>query len=142
MKNVLWGICFTLLLSTPVLAKSTESVTVDTLAQTSLSWDGQNLPQYMQGKPEITILKITIPPKTQLPLHEHPVINAGVLLKGELTVISQDNKVLHLKAGDSIVEVVNTWHYGKNEGSEVAEIIVFYAGVQGTPITVKETVVQ
>ena len=84
----------------------------------------------------MTILKITIPPKTRLEVHKHLEINAGVLLKGNLTVISESNDTLHLKAGDPIVELVNTWHYGKNEGTEPAEIIVFYAGVEGTPITV------
>ena len=42
-----------------------------------------------------------------------------------------------MEAGDAVVEVVDTWHYGKNEGSETAEIIVFYAGIQGEPITVE-----
>ena len=37
---------------------------------------------------------------------------------------------LYLKAGDSIVETVNKWPYGKNENSEPAEIIVFFAGVK------------
>ena len=49
----------------------------------------------------------------------------------------EEGETLHLKAGDSIVEVVNTWHYGKNEGKDPAEIIVFYAGTPGTPITIK-----
>jgi quercetin dioxygenase-like cupin family protein len=74
----------------------------------------------------------------ELPMHRHPVINAGVLLSGRLTVITEDNKTLHLKAGESIVEVVDKWHYGKNEGDEVAEIIVFYAGVLDKPITIKQ----
>ncbi len=58
-------------------------------------------------------------------------------MKGELTVITLDGKVLQLKPYDPIIEVVNTWHYGKNEGSEPAEIIVFYAGEKGEPITIK-----
>ena len=59
------------------------------------------------------------------------------MLKGELTVTTKKGQVLHLRAGEPIVEVVDTWHYGKNEGKETAELIVFYAGVQGVPITVK-----
>ena len=51
--------------------------------------------------------------------------------------MTEDKKTLHLKAGDPIVEVVDTWHYGRNDGDTPAEIIVFYAGVKGTPITVK-----
>ena len=72
-------------------------------------------------------------------MHKHLVINAGVLLTGKLTVVAEDGHTLHLKAGDSIVELVNKWHYGRNEGDEPAEIIVFYAGTPGTPITVKKT---
>lgn len=128
----------TLLLSTNVWAQDVNTVTVDVLAKTISSWDGRDLPDYTKGKPEITILRITIPQGVQLPLHKHPVINAGILLKGELTVVTEDNKTLHLKAGDSIVELVNKWHYGKNEGNKPAEIIVFYAGILGTPITIKK----
>ena len=113
-----------------------KKVEVVTLTETTKSWNGDELPQYLEGQPKVTILKITIPPKTDLQMHEHLVINAGVLTKGELTVTTEDKKVLHMKAGDPIVEVVDTWHYGKNEGDVPAEIIVFYAGVEGVPITV------
>ncbi len=140
MNKLFCGICLTLLLSSHVWAQDVSTAKVEVLAKTNSSWDGRALPDYGQGKPEVTILKITIPPKARLPLHKHPVINAGVLLKGELTVVTEDKETLHLKAGDPIVEVVNKWHYGKNEGNEPAEIIVFYAGIQDTPITIKESI--
>ncbi len=138
MKNLLCTACLTLLIPGYGWALDAGGITVDVLAKTSSSWNGATLPAYATGQPEVTILKIVIPPKIKLPLHQHPVINAGVLLKGELTVITDNNKTLHLKAGDSIVEVVNTWHYGINEGNEPAEIIVFYAGVLNQPITIKK----
>jgi len=138
MKKVLCGICLILLLSNNIWARELSKLKVDVLAKTTLSWNGGELADYAKGKPEITILRIIIPPGVQLALHKHPVINAGVLLKGELTVVTEDNKTLHMKAGDPIVEVLNEWHYGKNEGTEPAEIIVFYAGILGTPITIKK----
>ena len=110
-------------------------IEAQTLVRTSHSWDGAVLPSYPTGSPEITMLRITIPPGVQLPLHKHPVINAGLLLSGELTVIAANGDQLHLTAGQPIVEVVNTWHYGKNEGKGPAEIVVFYAGRSGLPIT-------
>lgn len=114
-------------------------VQVVQLVKSTESWDGRQLPAYPDGRPEVTILRITIPPKYRLPMHKHPVINAGVLLKGELTVITESGETLHLKPYDSLVEVVEKWHYGVNEGDEPAEIIVFYAGEKGKPITVKKT---
>jgi quercetin dioxygenase-like cupin family protein len=114
------------------------SISVKERVKTSRSWDGKSLVPYPQGQPEITILKITIPAGAQLETHSHPVINAGVLMSGELTVKTMDGKVLRLKAGDPIVEVVNTLHYGINEGTVPAEIVVFYAGIVGQAVTVSE----
>lgn len=138
MKTSFYSVCFILLFASIIPAQDSSTIKTEILAKTTSSWDGSELISYGEGKPEITILKITIPPKAKLPEHKHPVINAGVLLKGELTVVTDEGKTLHLKAGDSIVEVVNKWHYGENDGNVPAEIIVFYAGTVGEPITVKE----
>jgi quercetin dioxygenase-like cupin family protein len=110
------------------------------VAESYLSWNGDSLPAYPEGKPKITIVKVTIPPHSTLPNHYHPVINAGVLLSGELTVVDVKGNVLEMKAGDPIIEVVNTIHYGVNKGDEPAEILVFYAGAEGTEIVVKEPI--
>ena len=120
------------------MAADANGVAANVLSKTGSSWDGTTLPDYTNGKPEITILRIKIPPGAMLPMHKHTVINAGVLLNGDLTVVTEDGRTLHLKEGEAIVEVVNTWHYGKNEGNKPAEIIVFYAGRAGTPITVNK----
>ena len=137
MKKFILVICVTTFLFITACAGNLNNVVVEKLAQSNKSWDGEVLPDYPKGKPEVTILRIKIPAGAKLEIHNHPVINAGVLLAGELTIVTEDNKTLHLKAGDSIVEVVNKAHYGKNEGTETAEIIVFYAGVENKPITFK-----
>jgi quercetin dioxygenase-like cupin family protein len=136
-KKVVIAVGLGLMLCCNAMAGGTSDVTVAVLAKSGSSWDGASLPGYPDGDPEITLLRIEIPPGVVLDTHMHPVINAGVLISGELTVVTEEEKTLHLKAGDAIVEVVGTWHYGKNEGAEPAEIIVFYAGVADEPITVK-----
>lgn len=135
MKNVIFYLIAILFL-TSCFKKHTTKTEVITLTKTSKSWNGDPLPKYGDGDPEVTILKITVPPKTKLAWHTHPEINAGVLLKGELTVISAAKDTLYLKAGDPIVEIVDTEHYGRNDGNESAEIIVFYAGIKGQPVTI------
>lgn len=138
MKKLICCIVLVLLMANGTWAEEPAGISSTQLVKTGKAWDGKDLPAYPGGKPEITILRIVVPAGMQLPLHTHPVINAGILLKGKLTVITENNQVLHLGAGDPIVEVVNTWHYGKNEGTEPAEIVVFYAGVADAPITVKK----
>lgn len=136
MNKIQISLAFLLIVLNGCKTNKTATTQVITLIKTTESWNGAKLPKYLDGTPEITVLKIIIPPKTNLPMHKHPEANAGVVLKGELTVISETKDTLRLKAGEPIVELVNTWHFGKNEGNEPVEIIVFYAGVQGTPITV------
>ncbi len=116
-------------------AANVESVT---LTKSDKSWDGSAMPAYPKGAPEISVLKITIPPHTELPLHKHPIINAGYMVKGSLKVVTDENKVLHLKAGEALIEVVDKWHYGVNEGDEPVEIVVFYAGTKESSYSVKK----
>jgi len=137
MNKLIVAICCVFFIAGDAAAGEATGVAVERLAKTTMSWDGGALPNYATSTPEISILRIRIAPGVQLPMHNHPVINAGVLLSGQLTVVTEDNKTLHLKAGQAIVEVVNKWHSGKNEGDDVAEIIVFYAGAIGTPLTVE-----
>ncbi|MCA1744085.1 MAG: cupin domain-containing protein, partial [Desulfovibrionales bacterium] len=113
----LYFIALVLIISTQVWADDLDP-NVQVLARTNHTWDEQLLPQYPQGQPEVTILEITIPAGAKLPLHMHPVINAGVLIQGELTVTTEHNEVQVLKAGEAIVEVVDKWHYGQNKGPE------------------------
>lgn len=115
-----------------------DGVTTIQLVKATHSWDGTPLPPYPQAQPEVTMLRITIPGGAKLPLHHHPVINAGILTRGRLQVVTTQGKELLLKAGDPIIEVVNTMHYGYNPDSEPAEIVVFYAGAEGTPLAVKQ----
>ena len=137
MKYILIGVVIMFLYS-DIVANEVDEIQVVELVKSDKSWDQQILPEYPQGQPEITVLRITIPAGKELPVHMHPFINAGVLLKGELSVTTENGDTFQLKVGDPIVEVVNTWHYGKNEGDEPLEIIVFYAGIVDEEITIKQ----
>lgn len=117
-------------------SKNNTQVEMITLLRATESWNGKPLPKYDDGKPEVTILKVIIPSKTEVEIHKHSVINAAVILKGELSVITELSDTLRLKAGEAFTEVVDTWHYGINNGEKPAELIVFYAGIDGNPNTI------
>lgn len=122
----------------PGEAQSGAKVSVTKLISSTNCWDGALLPAYPRQQPNITILRIRIPPGVRLHTHKHPIINAGVLLSGQLTVVTTKGATLHLVAGDPIIEVVNTMHYGINEGKTEAEIMVFYAGTLDDPTSILE----
>jgi len=115
---------------------TTTTTEFTTLLETTKSWNGDILPEYPEGQPKITILKAIIPGHSKLELHKHTVINAAILLDGELTVVSETNDSLLIKAGDVFTELVNTWHYGINDSAKPAELIIFYAGIEGGTNTI------
>ncbi|MEB5887478.1 cupin domain-containing protein [Enterobacter roggenkampii] len=116
-------------------AQQAAKVTSESLMQTGTSWDGSSYISYPQGKPELSILKITVPAHTTLGWHTHPVPNAAYVLSGHLTVEKQSDgskKTIH--AGETLAETVGTVHRGFTEDEPVT-LIVFYAGANGHPLS-------
>eukprot|EP00295_Goniomonas_pacifica_P001991 CAMPEP_0175807432 /NCGR_PEP_ID=MMETSP0107_2-20121207/1717_1 /TAXON_ID=195067 ORGANISM="Goniomonas pacifica, Strain CCMP1869" /NCGR_SAMPLE_ID=MMETSP0107_2 /ASSEMBLY_ACC=CAM_ASM_000203 /LENGTH=79 /DNA_ID=CAMNT_0017118981 /DNA_START=61 /DNA_END=300 /DNA_ORIENTATION=+ len=74
----------------------------------------------------------------QLPVHKHVTPLGGVILEGELTVIKENGEQKVFKAGDSLVEVMNHWHFGKSTGDVPTVLIAFYIGEEGTPLSINQ----
>ena len=111
------------------------AVRLETLLRSSESWDGEPYKSYRSGQPELSVLKITLPPHTTLERHCHPMPSAAYVLAGELVLEKKkDGKKKHFTAGQAISETVDTLHRGV-AGNEPVILIVFYAGTQGVPLT-------
>ena len=116
-------------------ASSTAGVERKILLQSSVSWDSTPYIRYPDTAPELSLLKLKIPAHTELDWHTHPIPNAAYILAGELTVESKDDgQIRHFKQGEALAEMVNTAHRGKT-GDKPVELIVFYAGSQGIPLS-------
>ena len=111
-------------------------VQVKELANSSKEWDGNQLPNYPEGQPEIKVLRIKIPAGVTLPWHYHPVINAAVVLEGSLKLYLKNGTTKTFGPGEALIEVVGTVHAGQALGSNDVDILVVYAGAKGMPTTV------
>ena len=109
-------------------------IQTETLIQSTSSWDGIPYISYPAGRPQITILKITIAPHTALKWHSHPMPNGGYILSGELTIEKRDGAKQHFVAGQAITETVNSVHRGIT-GAEATVLIVLYPGTPGLPLS-------
>jgi len=107
------------------------------LIRTSQSWDGVELPDYLQGRPELVAVKYVFPAGKKLGWHHHPVMNYGVLVQGELTIIGQDGKTKVVHEGEAVVEMVNTIHHGENRGTKDVILYMFYLAQEGMPLAVQ-----
>ena len=112
------------------------------LFRTSRSWDGTELPDYPQGRPELVAVKYVIPQGRKLGWHHHDAMNHGVLVQGELTIVAQDGSEKVVHEGEAIVEMVGTVHHGENRGEKPVVLYMFYLSQQGLPLSVQHPEVQ
>lgn len=106
-----------------------------TLLKTTKSWDGTLYPSYPTTQPEISVLKIAVPPNSALNWHKHSVINAAYVEKGEIQIErKEDGKTQWVRKGQVLPEMVNVGHRGKT-GDQGATLIVFYSGTPDIPLS-------
>ena len=117
---------------------SAYSAQKDVLLKTTSTWDCAEYKKLKIKKPEVTVLKIVINVNEELPMHKHDLVNIAYVKKGILTVITDDNKKITLHEGEVLPELIGKYHYGKNTGNEPVELIVFYIGEMGTPLSVNK----
>ena len=113
-----------------------EQIETIELIRTSQSWDGTELPDYFQGRPEIIAMKYVIPQGEKLAWHHHDAMNCGVLVQGKLTIISQDGTTKIVHEGEAVVEMVGTVHHGENRGDKTVILYMFYNAQTGQPLSV------
>ena len=147
-KMTQWVLAATLICGATVFvtsckeSKSNEDTTAqavksEELIRTSQSWDGVELPDYLQGRPELVAVKYEFPAGQKLGWHHHPVMNYGVLVQGELIIIGQDGKEKVVHEGEAVVEMVNTIHHGENRGSKPVILYMFYLSQDSLPLAVQ-----
>lgn len=120
------------------MSETKHGVGTTQVVESSSSWDGTPLPAYPEGVPRVTILRAAIQPGAKLEMHRHRMINAGMVLRGELTVVDEGGGAERtFRAGEGIVELVGRRHYGENRGGEVVDLVMFYAGAEGMSLSEK-----
>ena len=114
-----------------------QSVQVETLLKTTQSWDGKAI-VLPKDQTEITALQIEIAPGGETGWHQHPVPSFAMVLEGSLEVQLKNGTKKTFQAGEAFAEVVDTLHNGHNFGKAPVKLIVFYTGIVGKPLTIKE----
>jgi len=107
----------------------------DLVLQSGTTWNGQPYEGYPEGNPLISVMRMSLPPNSELPWHTHAMPNTAYVLSGQLTI--EDKKTgatYRVKAGEAINETVNSAHRGYTS-EQGAELVIFYAGVEGQELS-------
>lgn len=114
-------------------------VKVETLARSDRSWNGSLLPPLFAARPEVNVVRMTVPAGVTLNLHQHPVIHAGVLVQGRLRLEAEQGASQLLEPGQAVIEVVNRAHRSVSLGPDPAVLLIVFVGPKGTAITLPAT---
>jgi quercetin dioxygenase-like cupin family protein len=92
---------------------------------------------YPTGSPEVTAVRVEIPPGAQTGWHKHPVPCFAYILEGELHVQIAGGETKILKAGEAYAETVDVMHNGVNQGNVPVKLVMFATGASGQPYAVR-----
>ena len=111
-----------------------EAVGWDTqvVLKATLTADDQPLKLLQGGKPEITTAIVTVQPGGHSNIHSHPVPIVVYVLEGALEAHHAD-KVRNYKAGEALIEPINSLMQAFNPGSVPTKLLVVMIGEEGKP---------
>ena len=138
LKNII-PFCFIFIgtLVMPQFSFAEEKIEVIPLIQTSKGLSGKNF-NYLDGKPELRLLKVKIPVGLKTPIHTHPSPMLIHVTRGRLKHV-RGEEINFFKAGDAFVESNNGGaHYVKNIGKKPAILHVGVVSVVGTPTAINK----
>ena len=119
----------------PQFSLAEEKIEVLPLIQTSKGLSGKNF-NYLDGKPELRLLKVKIPIGLKTPIHTHPSPMLIHVSRGRLKHV-RGEEINFFKAGDAFVESNNgDAHYIENIGKKPAILHVGVVSVVGMPTTI------
>lgn len=121
-----------------VFAQYRQTIQVETLLKTDTSDIGQALAYPQVGRAEISICKVTIPPGEATGWHKHSIPVFAYVMQGELQVELKNGKCNVYSKDDCISEVWNTYHNGKNNGTDTVVLIAVYLGGDDKALSEKE----
>ena len=138
LKNII-PICLLFIgaLVQPQTSNAGEKIEVLPIIQSSKGLSGKNF-NYLEGKPELRLLKVKIPVGLKTPIHTHPSPMLIHVTRGRLKHV-RGEEINFFKAGDAFIESNNgSAHYVKNVGKKAAILHVGVVSVVGMPTAINK----
>ena len=121
----------------PQTSVAKDKIEVIPLIQSSKGLSGKNF-NYLEGKPELRLLKVKIPVGLKTPIHTHPSPMLIHVTRGRLKHVRGD-EINFFKAGDAFIESNNGGaHYVKNVGKKPAILHVGVVSVVVMPTAINK----
>jgi quercetin dioxygenase-like cupin family protein len=111
-----------LLISAPALA-APPALVADEIARTDTTIIGQK--NVVPENPQVLVTALAFAPGARTGEHKHLYPHYAYVEEGTLTVVNTESgKSYTVKQGDFFLEMIDTWHYGVNEGKGPVRLLV------------------
>lgn len=101
------------------------------IASTKTTITGQ--PIVVPPNPEVRVNTVAFAPGARLPVHKHLYPHYVYVLEGTLSVTNvETGKSFDVKQGTFFAEMIDTWHFGANNGSVPLKLLVIDQVPEGT----------
>ena len=137
MRPGLLGLCLVTILAGAAWA-DTAAVVVSPVLSTTETANGRPIP-LPQGEVQVLVSRYEIPPGAQLSVHMHPFSRMAYVLSGTLVVtdVATGAETTYAQGG-FVVEMVNAWHFGRNDGLEPVQLLVIDLVPEGQANTITQ----
>ncbi len=127
-----------LMISFSVRAQYNKKLVVEELLQSDVNSLGQKIiyPEVKDAK--VTIKKITFPPGETTGWHKHVIPVFSYIIKGTLTVETQEGKVMQYKENTCFAESYNIYHKGTNNENTDLVVIAIYLGGDAKELSIRK----
>ena len=122
-KRFILACAFVALGAATAIAADAPKITVKKVIETDKTVIGQ--PIVMPKNPTVVATVMTIAQGARLPVHKHLYPHYAYMLAGVLTATNvQTGNSFDIKAGNFLVEMNDTWHYGQNNGKVPVKLLI------------------
>ena len=106
------------------------------LLRTDTTSIGQKITYPDFNDPEVTMLKVTIPPGKSTGWHKHNIPVFAYVVKGTLTVELEDHREIKFKEESTFAEMRDIYHNGTNKEDTDLILIAIYMGGKGQKLSI------
>jgi quercetin dioxygenase-like cupin family protein len=127
-----------LILSFGVKAQYSDKLVVEELLHSEVNSLGQKIIYPEVKDATVTMKKITFPPGETTGWHKHNIPVFSYIIKGTLTVETEDGKVMQYKENSCFSESYNIYHKGTNKENTDLEVMAIYLGGDARELSIKK----
>ncbi|MBQ26829.1 MAG: hypothetical protein CMH81_01600 [Nitrospiraceae bacterium] len=100
---------------------------------------GQQIKYPATDTPEIIARISNFAPGQETEWHKHPVPTYTQVIEGTLTIDFEDGNTMEFPAGSGLLDVLNTWHNGRNAGDVPLKVVIIILGEKGKKNLIRRT---